>query len=430
VSRTVALFLVLTGVVFGLSAPSALAQTADDIAVELELRGYHIGDGADIGINEMEQLVDRYPTFGFVALDVTPGGGADLLADRLLEAAPSRSTIIVLTADEAGAASAVHGDSALDGAFDEAFATTGDSYLRDFEQVAGALAGTPAGPSVTTPTGPAPGSAPPGGGVPIVWIIVIGAIGFFGFRMWRNSQDDERAVGRRFAEAKREIEAQVAAVANQILELSDHPELAENPTATAHFRQASETFRSAEARLAGITSTGAFEALADDLDDARWELAAAEALLDGRPVPDRPADDASHPEPCFFDPTHGAGTEEATLSTAAGTRTVKVCRVDAARLRNGEHPEPRTVTVEGRPVPAPAAPRSHGGGGIDALDIFSILVGGMGDAAGYKWGRSRGRGPSVFGGMGGGFGGGRSGSASAPRPSMGSRSIGRARRGR
>ncbi|MEX2280847.1 MAG: hypothetical protein WEA76_12275 [Acidimicrobiia bacterium] len=416
-----------------LVAPTAIpvaAQAQDDVSDELELRRYYIGQGADISIDEMEDLVDRFEGFGFVALGATPDGGADLLADRLRGGAPSVETIVVLTADEAGSASAVYDDDALDEAFDVAFATTGDTYLRDFEQVASALVshtGTPPpGPDETIPPVTPAGE----GRIPVVWLLVAGAVAYFGYRMWRNSKDDDRAVGRRFAEAKREIEAQVAVVADQILELSDRPDLPAHTEATAHFRAASEVFRSAEERLAEATTTADFEALADDLDDARWELAAADALLDGHPVPDKPEDD--HPPPCFFDPTHGAGTETAELATATGTRTVMVCRADAERLRQGEHPAPRTVTVDGRGVPAPQAPRSHGGGGMDALDIFSILVGGMGDAVGYRWRGGRRRRPNVFGGVGGGFGGGgRSrGSASSSRPSTGSRSIGRARRGR
>src|SRR5690606_9478589 len=113
-------------------------------------------------------------------------------------------TIVVLTADEAGAASAVHDDSALDRAFDAAFATTGDTYLRDFEQLAGALTGG-GGPVVTSPgqVTATPGPAG-GGGLSFWWIVVLGAVAYFGFRMWRNSQADAGAVGRRFDEAKRE----------------------------------------------------------------------------------------------------------------------------------------------------------------------------------------------------------------------------------
>lgn len=404
----------------------AFAQSVSEMSEELEFRRYYIGSGADVTIDDMERLVDTFPGFGFVALGATPDGGADLLADQLLDGAPSIDTVVVLTVDEAGAASASYDDAALDRAFDAAFATTGDSYLRDFEQVAGAL-------SESAAPADAPDDASQGGGFPLIWIVALAVIGYFALRLWANSRQDDRATGRRLTEARTELEAQVAVVANQILELSDHPQLPSHSEATAHFRTASEIFRSAETRLATAASTTAYADLSDDLDDARWELAAAEALLEGRPVPERPEEE--HPEPCFFDPTHGAGVEAATLRTPAGERTVKVCRADAERLRNGEHPEPRSVTVDGKAVPAPKAPRSHGGQGMDALDIFSIILGGMGDGASYRWGRGR-RSPNVFGGMGGGFGGaaGRSrGSASAARSSVGraiGRSIGRARRGR
>ena len=404
----------------------ALAQSVSEVSEELELRRYYIGSGADVTIDEMEQLVDRFSGFGFVALDGTPQGGADLLADELLNAAPSIETVIVLTADEAGAASALYDDASLDRAFDTAFSTTGDTYVRDFEQVASTLSQTARPPEDQT-------TDESGGGLSFVWIVALAVIGYFVFRLWANSRQDDRATGRRLTEARAELETQVAVVANQILELSDHPQLSSHSEATAHFRTASEIFRSAETRLATAASTTAYADLSDDLDDARWELAAAEALLEGRPVPERPEEE--HPEPCFFDPTHGAGVEAATLRTPAGERTVKVCRADAERLRNGEHPEPRSVTVDGKAVPAPKAPRSHGGQGMDALDIFSIILGGMGDGASYRWGRGR-RSPNVFGGVGGGFGGaaGRSrGSASAARSSVGraiGRSIGRARRGR
>lgn len=418
--------LVPLSLVLLLTGSPALAQSVPDVSQELELRRYYIGPGADVSIDELEGLVDEHPGFGFVALGATPDGGADLFADRLLDAAPSIETVVVLTEDEAGAASAIYDDAALDRAFDAAFATTGDPYLRDFEQVAEALVGSGVSPGDSADTSS-------GGGISLLWFLALAGIGYFVYRLWANNRQDDRASGRRLIEARVELEAQVAVVANQILELSDRPDLASNSQATAHFRTASDIFRSAETRLAAASAPADYASLSDDLDDARWELAAAEALLEGRPVPDRP--EAAHPEPCFFDPTHGTGVEEATLRTAAGERTVRVCRADAERLRNGEHPEPRSVTVDGKAVPAPQAPRSHGGGGMDALDLFSIILGGMGDGASYRWGGGRRR-PNVFGGMGGGFGGaaGRSrGTASGARSSVGraiGRSVGRARRGR
>ena len=85
------------------------------------------------------------------------------------------------------------------------------------------------------------------------------------------------------------------------------------------------------------------------------------------------------PEHCFFDPTHGAGVEEAELKTPAGVRKVMVCRADAEKLRRGEAPVPRDLPMGPQRVPAPQAPRSAGGSGLDWLDVFSVIVGGMGE---------------------------------------------------
>jgi len=403
----------------------AAAQTSDEIAQSIDFRGYYRDGVADISVTDLEYLVDRFPGIAFVALDVTPDGGADRLADTLLDTSP-RPTVIVLTHDEAGGASLTLSDSQLDSAFAVAFDTTGDTYLRDFEEVAMALgdAADRPGPDSGSDSGGAPASGPP-------WLL-IGAVllvGFVAVRMWQNSRQDGAAGERRFAEARSEITAQMAAMANQILELADRVEVAGTAEVTAHYRRASDVYGAADERLAAATGMQDLERLADDLDDARWELAAAGALLDGDEVPDRPVD--TPPEPCFFDPTHGAGVEQAELHTPVGSRTVLVCRDDAEHLRNGDRPEPRTVSVGGRPVPVSQAPRSHGGLGMDALDIFSIIVGGMGDPMPYRWGRSRRR-PTI-GRIPGGFAGGVStgprarGTARVPR---GGGSRGRARRGR
>ena len=74
------------------------------------------------------------------------------------------------------------------------------------------------------------------------------------------------------------------------------------------------------------------------------------------------------------------------MRTAAGAKTVRVCAADAAKLRRGEQPQPRMIEVEGRQVPAPSAPRSYGGGGFSWLEVFAVIVGGMGSARSYDWG--------------------------------------------
>jgi hypothetical protein len=93
---------------------------------------------------------------------------------------------------------------------------------------------------------------------------------------------------------------------------------------------------------------------------------------------------------------------------------VQVCAADAEKLRRGEQPNPRMIEVGGRQVPAPSAPRSYGGGGFSWLDVFAVIVGGMGQARSYDWG-SR----PTSGGWASGWGSG-SGSAHFPSSSGGS----------
>jgi hypothetical protein len=68
---------------------------------------------------------------------------------------------------------------------------------------------------------------------------------------------------------------------------------------------------------------------------------------------------------------------------------VMVCEADAEKLRRGQSPEARQIPYESQPVPAPQAPRTHGGLGMDWLDVFSIVVGGMGRGLPYDWSSGR-----------------------------------------
>lgn len=353
------------------------AQSVRTVADQVDLRGYYADADAPIIVDDLERLAHDHPTIGFVALTGTPEGGADLLADQILTSVGARDTVIVITPDEFGGSSTVYRDAELAAAFERALDEPGDSYVEDLSQVATALVGSGGSPSTV-------GSSTGGGS----WflIVVLVGLGLLGFVLWRNSRRDREALAERTAEARAEIESQMAAVANEILEFSDRPDADAHPEAVSHFRTASEIFQRAEDRLSEASSPAALAELSDELAQATWELEAADALIEGRQVPEPPTSEAAR---CFFDPTHRAATEEATLTTPAGTRTVRVCRECAERLRRGDRPEPRTVEVGGHRIPAAQAPRSYGGGGFDWLGAFSILVGGMSDAVGYDWGRPR-----------------------------------------
>ncbi len=373
--------LLLVGALAALWPLTAAAQTVPTVADQVEFRGYYADPDAPVSIDEMEELARRYPRIGFVALSSTPGEGADRFAKEVFDAITTRDTVIVVTPDEFGGSSAIYGDTTLAAAFDRAADTAGDSYIDDLSQVAAALTdgGVP-GRQAEPVTGPG------GGGFGIVVLVGLAVLGFV---LWRNARRDREVLGERLAEARAEIEAQMAAVANEILEFSDRVDAESYPEAVKRFRRASEIFQGAEERLAGARGPADLAALSNELAKAKWELEAAEAIVEGREIPPAPTAETTR---CFFDPTHRAATEQALIETAAGSRQVWVCRDCAERLRRGERPQPRTVQVAGRRIPAAQAPRSYGGGGFDWLGAFSILVGGMSDSVPYDWGRPRYRG--------------------------------------
>ena len=401
-----------------LLVPLAAASTeVSEIVDQLVLRHYYLEEGVEASIDDMEELVGTYTDVHFVALAGEIDAGSDSLAADLL-AAIETGTVIVVTPTEAGAASSEHDDASLAAALDAASERAGDSDVEYFEVFAGALP-EPAPPPPVEPNEPAQG-------FPLVAVvIVVGVIALIGVIVWRGNRKRSEADAAELEGARLEIRQQMDVIANRILEMGDDPRVADHAEAMSHFRLGSETFQDAESRLAAAISLSQFEDLSDDLDRARWELETAAALATGRPLPAPPENEK--PPACFFDPTHGAGTEEAELKTAAGSQKVWVCAADAEKLRKGEAPAPRTIPMGPGQVPAPQAPRSHGGMGLDWLDIFSVIVGGMGNGVPYDWGGSRPRTqgprfrlPSR---------GGSVGTSSAPRSSA-PRPKGRARRSR
>lgn len=197
----------------------------------------------------------------------------------------------------------------------------------------------------------------------------------------RRAFDAER--DRDLREAREEVRAQVSSLADEIVALTDRVQLTEDvdPAATRMFAEATDTYQRAQDHLERARAARELEGVSDELDRARWKLEASRALLERRELPPEPDSD----EACFFDPTHGAGTDLARIDTAAGERSVRVCSYCAAKLRSGQAPQPRMIAVGGRQVPAAKAPRSHGGGGLDWLDDFSVVVDGV--RRPYGWGR-------------------------------------------
>ena len=209
----------------------------------------------------------------------------------------------------------------------------------------------------------------------VLALLVIGGIALF-----RGSLATRQVARRRVAEARTEISHQIDGLSEKILALSDRVTIGPAEAQQA-YTQATTAFRQASQGFAAATSEAQLTQLTDSLDRARWQMEIATALLDGRQPPAQPEE----APPCFFDPDHGAGVQQATLRTPAGDRQVGVCDYCGSKLDIGEAPQPRRIPVGGDAVPVSMAPRQYGGLGMSDLDAFSI-VHGRGGPVPYRWG--------------------------------------------
>ena len=360
------LFTVLTLAAVALVAAPALAADEGSVADALVRDGYYLEGVSDAETGSVRTVASSFDDDGpYLVVLQDEVGDPSLFAEDVLELLPA-STVLVLTPELIGTASDFYDDDQLDRAIDASL----DAFDVDYGDGLQAFAeGLPA-----VGTGAVDSAAEDSGGFPtglvVTAVVVAGGVGFL---VWRNKRQREDESEEQLDEAQAEVEQQVAAVANDILELSDRVTVSDDDELDEMFRAAGAIFSAVEEALPGAADVAEVERLGEQLDEARWQLDAVEARLDGRVPPPKPVD---RPARCFFDPTHRAGTEEAIIKTSAGDKTVSVCKACEAKLQRGEKVAPRTINVGGRPVPAPRAPKSYGGSGFDWMDVFSVVVGG------------------------------------------------------
>lgn len=359
----------------GLLAVPAWAQAPIEVAEVVATDGYYVEPGLDVSGAELRDLArkmqERGLNFASVVLAEDVGGGADLYADTLLDLFEGQqATIVVLTPGELGFASDEFSQEQLDQAADRSLAMFDTNIPDGFTLFADTLSpGVAAGPSESS------------AGFPWALVFIVGGLVLvvFYFLRSQNKKEKERRV-EDVKEARAEIKHQLDEIANEILDDADLVRISDNAEAKQYFEAASQTYADATETFEKATTLNELEEISDRLDKARWQLAASDALREGKEVPPEPKEERAT---CFFDPAHPPATETAILETSAGKREVKVCPADAERLRQGEQPRARSINVGGRPVPAPMAPKSYGGGGFGMMDFFRVILGGMAASGGF-----------------------------------------------
>lgn len=366
-----------------LSIAPAFGQSPRELAEILASDGYYVEPGSEqVDEQKLRDLIQRMRDRGFnfapVVLATDPSGGAPLLAEAIVDEFGVPITVVVLTPGELGSDSTEFSTTELDSAglasVDEFSRNVSDGFALFADNLV---------PGVSVP-----GAPTSSGGFPWFLVFIVGGlilVVFFAVRKQSKLEKERRIYD--IDEARKEIKHQLDEIANVILDESDAMRVADVDEAQKYFEAASKTYADALDLFEKTTTLPQMETISDSLDKARWQLRAAVALRDGEEVPPEPKKERAT---CFFDPAHEPARETAVLRTSAGEREVKVCPADAERLRRGHQPEPRSINVGGRPMPAPMAPKSYGGGGFGMMDIFEVILGGMASSGGFGgMGRAR-----------------------------------------
>lgn len=264
-----------------------LAATPSEIAPVVDAQGYFIEEGSGATDSSISRSVSDARASGgalsVVVLAEEPPGGATTYSGAVLtELAVASGTVFTVAPETIGAESlddiwsADQIDAALNSALE---GETADEIVALFvDSLTGAAA-----------TG--------GGGGRIFLLLIAAVIGGVIFLIWRSSRTATERTSRAIGEAKKGVQAQIDAIANDILELEDEIAEAGPGAASDHFHEATRSFSTAGDRLAAARTGQAVLDLSFDLDVTIWKLDCAEALLDGRETPPEPTKPTPAPPP-------------------------------------------------------------------------------------------------------------------------------------
>jgi hypothetical protein len=276
--------------------------------------------------------------------------------------------------------------------------------LLDFvDRVAAARTNSPAG-------GDGGGTnKPTGGGSALIIVLLVGGGAFLAYRTYRRRRQTQTEL----AEVKAAAHDDLIALADDVQKLEEPVE--KNTKAKQEYDAALASYDTASSSFDRAARPKQLEAVTSALEEGRYHMAVAEALVEGRTPPERRA-------PCFFDPRHGPSARDVDWAPPGGTpRPVPACEADAQAVERGLEPASRQVMARGQMVPYWNAPpyfgpwaggyfMPFGGTGFLSGLFLGELLGGAYGGWGYgSWGgsgNSGGFGSWDSGGGGGDFGGG------------------------
>jgi hypothetical protein len=184
---------------------------------------------------------------------------------------------------------------------------------------------------------------------------------------------DPQLETRPFEHVRSAAQDDLLALADDIRALDTDVEL---PSASAearrHYERALDQYDVARTAFDEARTPRDFGPVTHAVEQGRFEIATATALLEGRRPPERRP-------PCFFDPRHGPSVRDVTWAPPGGApRPVPACAADAIRIEEGEAPDARRVRVGDRSLPYWEAPAYYGpwaGGFFGGFGTGGLLSG-------------------------------------------------------
>ena len=236
--------------------------------------------------------------------------------------------------------------------------------------------------------GSAPGGGPGSGGGVLIGLLVLGGALFLGLHAVRARRRRQTEL----AEVKAAAHEDLIALADDVQQLEQPVEA--DPKAKQAYEEALDDYAQASSAYDRARQSSQLQAVAGSLEEGRWHMACAEALLAGKPPPERRP-------PCFFDPRHGPSARDVDWAPPGGVpRKVPACEACAGAVERGEEPAAREVVAGGHRVPYWNAPSYFGpwaggyfspfggAGFLSGLFVGELLGGAYGGLGYGSWGGS------------------------------------------
>jgi hypothetical protein len=274
------------------AAPALAQADPGEVARAVRDTGVYVEEGSDLASGEVADLVAEARNQGerlsIVVLAEDPGTGAVAFGDAVVDRLSDAGVILVVTPDDFGVVGegTVYTEADYAAALDAADLAAGSDteLVRAFvTSLTGVDAATDTPEPATTSSGDG------GGGFPWLLLVVLLVGGLLVFWMVRRGRKQATAAGEaQLAKARAEIQTQLDAVANDILDIEDEVRVADQDRVDELYQAASQTYQAASEELAAADTPADLLEIANRVEEAVWQLDSAEALLDGKSPPPKP----------------------------------------------------------------------------------------------------------------------------------------------